>query len=448
MAAQKSGYELSKRVLFKGEGEIGLQSWLVGDFNNSNTAAGRRKFYYGWIILLACFVIGVIGVGMRASFGVFFISLEDAFGLTRASTSGVFSVHVLFALVFAILGGWALDRYGPRKVVIIMGFFTGLSMLLTSQAGVLWHLFVFYSLILAIGTGASFPVLIAIVSRWFSKRRGLAVGVITAGFSIAVVVMAPLATYLISAYDWRTSYLVMAFFGFLIVIPLAMLLKKSPDEVAASPEGRKLEATNISSTERRGHNEQGGFSLFQAAKTRNLWVLFFMWVLNGGSFYTLMTHIVPHVIDLGMSSAMAASVLSLIGGSSTVGSLLMGRLSDNIGRKKTMVSCSLLMAGAMVWLIWSQDLWMLYLFAAVFGFAFGGFTAPLSAIPGDSFGLRHLGKIAGVMEAGWMLGGAFGPVFAGYIFDVRGSYFYAFLAGAIAALASAVLILLFKATKR
>ena len=154
-----------------------------------------------------------------------------------------------------------------------------------------------------------------------------------------------------------------------------------------------------------------------------------------------MAHIVPHAIDLGITPIQAASVLSVIGGGNILGRLVMGRASDSIGRKQAMLICTSLMAGAMLWLIWSSSSWMLYLFAIVFGFSHGGLAPPINALIGDVFGTRHIGVINAVLDAPWGIGAAVGPALAGYIFDVSGSYILAFLFGMATALITAMLVL-------
>jgi MFS family permease len=154
-----------------------------------------------------------------------------------------------------------------------------------------------------------------------------------------------------------------------------------------------------------------------------------------------MTHIVPHAIDLGINQVQAASILSFTGGASILGTLLMGRASDSIGRKPAIMISVLLMAVAMLWVVWSYTLWMFYLFAIVFGFSYGGISSPVNALIGDVFGTRHLGVIMAVLSAPFSIGAAVGPALAGYIFDISGSYVFAFLAGMVAALITAILAL-------
>ena len=264
------------------------------------------------------------------------------------------------------------------------------------------------------------------------------------GISAGIMVMAPVSAYLISGYGWRLSYFILGLVGFFVITPLALLQRRAPSEVAALPEGERLEAINLGSTEGQSYNAPGDFSLLQAVRVRNFWLIFFMWFLCAFCVYTITAHIIPHAIDLGITSTRAATILSLVGGMGVVGRVVMGRVSDSIGRKQAILSCALPMAGAMLWLIWSSDLWMLYLFAVIFGFSYGGYVAPIAALIGDTFGLRNLGIIMAVVDAGWCTGGALGPVFTGYIFDISGNYFFAFLAGVLAMLVATGLVLIFK----
>ncbi|MFC1995444.1 nitrate/nitrite transporter [Chloroflexota bacterium] len=204
-------------------------------------------------------------------------------------------------------------------------------------------------------------------------------------------------------------------------------------------EGRRLEVTSPDSLEGQNYNEPGEYSLLQAAKTRNFWLMVSMLFFTGVCVFAVLVHVVPYAIDLGITSLRAASILSLIGVLVIVGAIVIGRLSDNIGRKQALMFCVLLMAGAMLWFMVSSDLWMLYLFAAVLGFSYGGFPPPFSALMGDSFGTRHIGLIMGVVEIGWAVGGAVGPALAGYLFDITGNYILAFLlVGVIATLLAVV----------
>jgi MFS family permease len=143
----------------------------------------------------------------------------------------------------------------------------------------------------------------------------------------------------------------------------------------------------------------------------------------------VMVHIYSHAIDIGAPSMIAAGVLSLIGGSSILGRLVIGGASDKIGTKRAWLFCLMCQVAMMFWLTMSESVWMLYLFAPVFGFTYGGIVPLIPAITGEFFGTKNLGAIIGFMGFGPTIGGALGPFLAGYIFDVTGSYYFAFLLG-------------------
>ncbi len=164
-----------------------------------------------------------------------------------------------------------------------------------------------------------------------------------------------------------------------------------------------------------------------------------MWILFASGKFLIFTHLVPHATDMGFSAGEAATVLSVIGVAIIAGRVLIGSISDKIGRKLAVIICALLQAAAMIWLIRSVDLWMLYLFALFFGFTIGGFACCVGALISDTFKLDSIGAIMGLLEVGAGIGGAIGPAMGGLIFDFSSSYSMAFLMAAAALLATAVL---------
>lgn len=383
---------------------------------------------------MALFVVYAIIIGINTSFGVFFKSLESEFSLTRATTSAVFSVRMALGSVIALLGGLALDKYGPRIVVFLMGLFTALSLLLTSQTNSTWQLFITFSLLLAIGSGASYVVVMSTIMRWFDKKRGMAIGIVGAGGGLGQVVMAPFAAYLILNLDWRMAYVIMGVIAGLILIPIARLLRKDPHEVGTVPDGKKSNLTDRQVSEPAFAGEAlrpSHFSLSQALKTRSFWLILFIWSFSAFSIFLIQTHIVPHTTDLGFSSVEAATILSLIGFAVMSGRVIIGIASDKMGRKNAAFIFSLLQVVAVLQLLWASDLWMFYLFALIYGFAQGSQGAALTALIGDIFGLSNIGRLMGVLGVGWAVGAAVGPVIGGLIFDVSGSYYGAFLIMAV-----------------
>jgi len=401
----------------------------------------KDRLFYGWVVVAAFLFIGTMGYGINSSFGVFFKSIAREFGLTRAVTSGVISTTAVCGSMCSTAAGWALDRYGPRMTSLLIGLSVGLGLLLTSQTKALWQLFITYSLLVSV-IGAIYITIMGTVSKWFDKKRGLALGIAGSGMGLGMIIIAPFATYVISSFGWRMAYIIIGLIAWLIVIPLSRLLKKDPHEVGALPDGAKLVSSEMGTPEMKKDTQLAGFSLREASGTRNFWCFGAIWLLNAFCYFLVLTHIVPHATDTGIPAMQAATILSLMGGSNIIGRLLMGRISDSIGRKKTAITCALLMTLTMIWLTWSQDLWMFYIFGVVFGFSNGGLDPPIAALVGETFGLRRIGAVMGTLQAAWGIGVAVGPAVGGIIFDVNNSYFIAFLIGALAMLTVALLIAL------
>jgi MFS family permease len=406
----------------------------------------KNRLFYGWIVIGAGLLVALIGIGTRYSFGVFLKSIESEFGVSRGATSGIFSVYMLFCGLLSIIGGWALDRYGPRKVAFVMGSFTGLSLLLTSQANSVWQLYITYGLLLSLGTGPVYTVVNSTASRWFSKKRGFAVGITSSGGGLGAIILAPFASYLISNHDWRIAFVVLGLVSWTVMASMSLLLRKDPSDMGLSPDGVKSEQGQMGRQTKESKMGPADYTVVQAARMSPFWFLGLTWVFISLSLHLIFVHAVPYAVDMGISPMDAALMLSLIGAANIPGRLVIGKVSDTIDRKALAVACALVQVGTLLWLMWANGLWMLYVFAIVFGFLWGGSGAVITALIGDVFGTRSLGAIMGMMSAGWALGAAIGPAVGGYIFDTSGSYFTAFATGAAAVLISALFVALIRRT--
>lgn len=398
------------------------------------------RVFYGWVVVGAIIASGFIMMGINSSFGVFFKSLEETFDLTRAATSSVLSVRMVFSGFAALLGGWAIDRYGPKKVFSVMGVFIGLSLILTGLTTDAWQLFITYGLLISIGTGAVYVVTTSTVLRWFYRKRGLALGVAGAGGGFGTAVLSPLSAYLINSLGWRNTIMLLGGLAWLVMLPVAQLLKNDPREIGALPDG-----------EEPGYQPAGvemetspplRRPLSRVFRSQSFWALFFIWLTMAFSAFFIMTHIVPHAIDLGFSSVEAATILSVGGIAMIIGRLFAGIISDRVNAKWVAVVTSLIQFAAILGLIWGKELWMLYLFGLVNGLTFGGFGTSITMLIARTFGLDDIGKILGILEVGIFVGGAIGPYLGGLIFDTTGSYSTAFLVMAGAVLLRVLLVTL------
>jgi OFA family oxalate/formate antiporter-like MFS transporter len=408
--------------------------------DNTFKTPHKNKFYYGWIILVACLLLITMTYGIRFSYGVFFTSIEHDFSLNRAITSGIFSVYMLLGCIFAIIGGWLSDRYGPKLVFLTMGFMTCLGLVLTSMTHEFWMLFLTYSLLLSVGTGPTYIISTSVATKWFTKRRGLALAIVTSGVGLGSIWMAPFATYLIADFGWRYSFVIIGIIAFVVIVSCSLVFKRAPSELLNSASKSAYNKTLQS-------KDSGEFSLKEALKTRNFWVVLSLWFFHGFIFFIVVTHIVPYSTDSGVTAMEAATILSIIGFTSLPSRIVMGIVSDRYGRKRAGLISALFMVLAVILLIQSTGLWTLYLFAVVFGMAYGGLSPSTTAIIGDSFGTRNIGVIMGFIEIGWVTGAAAGPALAGFIFDTTGKYHIAFLFALLAALLIIILFFMLK-TKR
>jgi len=405
----------------------------------SPTRAKPRRFY-GYVVVVAAFLIMVLMWGVLFTFGIFFKPMLTDLGWTRAVTSGAFAVFWIIQGLLAIVMGRVNDRLGPRIVISVCGFILGLGYLLMSQTSALWQLYLFYGVIIGTGMSGAFVPLTSTVARWFVKRRGAMTGIVVAGSGAGGLIAPPLANWLISIYDWRISYIILGGIALVAVILVAQFLRRDPAQMGQMPYGESKEETGL----------KGGtkaFSLREAASVRQFWLAFSMLFCLGFAMFTILVHIAPHATDLGFSAATAANILAAAGGGSVIGRLLLGGVADRIGNRQVFILGFVLMAAALFWLVPATETWMLYLFAIIFGFASGGCIMSESPLVAELFGLRSHGLILGVTSFGYCIGAAAGPFLAGYIFDVTGSYSVAFLVCAAASVLGLILSAVLTPTK-
>jgi len=398
----------------------------------------RPRLFYGYIVVGAALLIMAIAYGAYNSFGVFFESLLTDFGWTRATISGAFSLSWIMQGVHSIIMGRLTDRFGPRVVLTICGFLIGLGYLLMSQIGAIWQLYLFYGVVIGSGMGGSWVPMVSTIARWFVKKRNLMTGIVLTGVSVGTLIAPPVASRLISAYNWDTSCLIVGSIVLVAVVLVAQLLRRDATQTKQRPYGESEGA------KREFLLETPTFSLREAAHTRQFWLASSMFFCFGFSVYAIVPHIVLHATGLGMSSVSAPNILAAVGGLSLVGRIVLGSAADRFGNRQVFMIGFILMAAALVWLVSAKEVWGLYLFAAVFGFAFGGCATSESPLVAGLFGLSSHGLILGVMNLlGFTFGAAIGPFIAGYIFDMTSSYQLAFIvSGALSVVGLVLTVLL------
>jgi len=381
----------------------------------------KPKFFYGYVIVGAGFVIQLVVWGTYRTYGIFFTPLSSEFGWTSAATSGAYSLAYLLCGFLAIVSGRLSDKLGPRMVLITCGLFLGAGYLLMSQVGSIWQLYLFLGVMVGAGnSGADAPIL-STLARWFVRRRGVVAGITKAGAGIGMLSIPLLAVWLISSYGWHNAYVVIGIIALAGVVSAALFLKRDPGQVGQLPDGApQVEETNSNIDTRQ-------FSLREVISLRQFWIFSATWFLLSFCTQVVMIHIAPHVIELGISATIAATILSTIGGASILGRIGMGGVSDKLGYKATFIMALSFLAAALVWVQFARETWMFYLFATLYGIAHGAFFTLISPLLAELFGLHSLGTILGVVSFTGTVGGSLGPVLSGRIFDIASSYQPAFL---------------------
>jgi len=305
-----------------------------------------------------------------------------------------------------------------------------------SQVSAIWQFYLYYGVIVAVGISGSFVPLVATVARWFTKRRGIMVGIVASGVGTGTLIVPPISTQLILNYGWRTAYIIVGIATLVIVITAAQFLRRDPSQVGQRPYGTdEVEASNSVS-------DVSGLTLQQVIYTRQLWLLMIVYLFAGFCIQSTLVHIIPHALEMGISAAAAVGILAAIGAFNTGGRVVMGAAADRIGSKATLFISTVMVSASFFWLLVAGDLWMFYPFAAVFGIAYGGFLALLSPVAIEIFGLRSAGVLLGILHFGMGIGEAIGPLVFGRIFDVDGSYHLAFLIGGAINVLGILLILM------
>ncbi|MEE9201839.1 MAG: MFS transporter [Dehalococcoidia bacterium] len=395
--------------------------------------------FYGWIVVAASFLV-LMNYGIFYTYGVFFKPLIAEFGWSRAEASLAFSFYLVTYSIAGIFMGWLSDRHGPRLPVFLAALFIGGGFVALSQVSSLWMLYLFFGLVAALGHGASWLVPVSTVVRWFEQRRGMAVGIVTAGMGVGTLIFPPLANRLIASLGWRETFLVVGAVAFGYNALAALLLRRGPASLGLAAYG----ATAAAAPAAEDPAPYPGHTLKEAVSTYAFWSIYAAVTLGFASYSLLLVHLVPYATDQGMDPGRATGALALIGVGALLGRTVMGTVSDRIGRRWTLRVAYVVNALAIAGLMAGLEIRLLYTIAFTVGFFGIGGSVVLGPLFGEMFGQLHLGKILGAFMTCGAVAGFVGPFLAGYLFDRTGSYSSAFIVATAIAAGGAVLTFLIR----
>lgn len=403
----------------------------------------KSKYFYGYNIVAAGFIIQGVCIGAMFTYGVFFREFQAEFGWSRAMISGASSLAFLIMGVAGILAGRLNDRIGPKIIIVASGISLGVGYLLMSRMQALWQLYLLYGLLVGIGFSTHDVITLSTVARWFNHRRGMMSGIVKVGTGAGQLLVPLIATSLIAVFGWRNAYLLIGAVSLMMLVAAAQVLHRDPQGLGLLPDGDGSGPSGSNA----GPGDEG-MPLPAAIRSRQFWTICIAEFAIFFCLLTIIVHIVPHATDLGLSPANAAAVLATIGGVSMLGRLVMGTWNDRIGGKRSLIICFILLLGSLLWLQVALEAWMLFIFAVVYGLAHGGFFTVMSPMVAELFGTGSHGLLFGLVLAGGTMGGAVGPVLAGRAFDVTGSYRVVFWVLTALVVVGFILIILLRPLRR
>ena len=343
----------------------------------------RKKIFYGWYIVGASLILIIMDGLLLYSFGVFLPYLDKEFGFSRAMGSSIFSLRS-FVLAFSLtLAGKLVDKYDPRKVVLGGGAIAALGVLLSGFATKGWQLYLTYGLLIGLGDGVLYITCVAVVSRWFVKKRALAIGLVTTGIPLSGLITNPLTAWLISSFGVRHAFFSLA--GIIMVSVLsALVLRGYPEDRKLKPYGEengdRAEAQQIPQETRNGND----WKALEAIATPTFWFMYAMYFLAFTTFLIVVIHLFNFAIDLGIPPIVASGAPAAIGVGSLVGRIILSALlTEVIQSTKVLFICFLVQGSSILLILGSGEVWSFYLFGLLFGFFYSG-TVPIfpTLLPG------------------------------------------------------------------
>lgn len=393
------------------------------------------RYFYGYNIVAAGFITQAVCVGAMFTYGLFFKELEQAFGWSRAVLSGASSLAFLVMGAMGFVAGTLNDRIGPRIILTVSGISLGLGYAFMSCMQLPWQLYLLYGLFVGIGFSTHDVITLSTVARWFHRKRGMMSGLVKVGTGAGQLLIPMLVAVLIAQAGWRQAYVYIGVLTLGALVAAAQLMKLDPTGLGLQPDGdHPLDPTRIQTT------KVPSLTLVEAARTLPFWNLCIAEFMIFSCMLTTIVHIVPHARDKGLDPAVAAAVLSTIGGVSMLGRIIMGTANDRIGGKTSLIVGLIILIAALLWLQVASSAWMLFLFAVMYGFTHGALFTVMSPTIAEFFGTESHGQIFGMVLFCGTLGGSVGPLLAGYIFDLTGTYRAAFITLTFMALIGLVLI--------
>ena len=391
------------------------------------------RLYYGWVVVGVVFTAMLLASGIRTLPGPLMVPLEREFGWDRASISLAVSANLL---LFGLVGPWVgslMDTRGPRTMLLAGLALSALSVLAVPLMGQLWQLWLLWGVGVGIGLGGATGVIVAAVaSRWFTRRRGLVVGILSAAMSAGQMVFLPLVMGIIVFSGWRAAVFVIGGAVLLVALPLvAVLMRDNPSDVGQTVEGATADALGRPAWQALPA-VHGNISAF---RTADFWLLAGSYFVCGFTTLGLIgTHLIPHAIDHGFPEAATASIMGLMGLMNFVGTTGAGWLSDRFDKRKLLGAIYCLRGLSLLALPFIGDIPTLGVFAVVYGLDWIATVPPTVSLCADLYGKERVGNVYGWVFLSHQVGAAAAAYAGGVAHEVLGDYGMAFFGAGLLAI--------------
>ena len=376
----------------------------------------RKRYFYGYNIVAAGFFIQAAGGGALATYGLFFNFIQGDFGWERATISGATSLTFFVMGTAGIVCGRLTDRIGPRLIMTVAGLVLGAGYLLMNSLSSPVQLYVAMGVLVGAGMSTQDVPTLSTIARWFVRRRGMMSGIVKVGTGFGQMVFPLAVGVLIAAHGWRNAYLFIGFAVLGMVVVSAQVLRRDPGGMGLRPDGESAVPGTVTRV------QEEGLEYRVAVRTRQFWLVCVANFLMVYCLITMLVHLVPHAVDLGITVGRAGLLVSVMGGVSMAARLGMGTAADRIGARRAFLVCFIVLLVGFLWQRSASVMWMLVLYAAADGFARGGSFAVISPMVAELFGTRAHGSLFGIVNFAGTVGGALGPLAAGWTFDRQQSY--------------------------
>lgn len=419
------------------------------------------RIFYGWWIVLAGAILNIIAsLTTFAGIGAFFLPVVNEFNASRTQLAGVVSLTRLEASLLGPLEGWLIDHYGPRKMMLLGIAVMGAGFLALSRAPSLFMFGAAFVLLVALGSsmGTGTPASVA-VANWFIRRRSLAMGVMSSGFTLGIFLV-PVMIWLVSTFGWRTASVIIGLCIWLFGFPLTFVMRHRPEHHGMLPDGDTVVVSAGADVGTAAHIPgeasmpgasgvadgllEVNFTPLQAIKTPAFWLLGLAFASRTFATGAVNVHQIPYLTDQGFSPAVTGAMISGVGLVGIPSRLLIAWMGDR-GDKRTILAICIGLMGVSMFIFASvKGVLEIALFSLFFGVAFGGTGPLMQALQADYFGRFNIGTIGGLISLLILLGTVGGPLYAALAFDLTGDYRWAFTSIGVLDLFGMALVLLAK----